>query len=272
MRNWGTTGNAEMIRACAEVADASTLDSIWINDHIGLPPKFDDNPYGIPSDMGTILDPLGVCCYFAAATQRIHFGVGVLILPYRPHLLTAKWIATIQSLSNNRFLLGTGVGYVEAEFKALGVPRNRRGAITDDILDFLDDCTHNDVVTRNGTQLVLRPKLHRPPTYIGGAPDTAIPRAVRRGDGWMPVGMLPNELKPHIEQLNRLAADAGRPPMEVVHMKTLPLSDPPAALEMAQAYASAGVTQLVHTQAYADIDEYKRVVDQLCGQIGTQVS
>ena len=267
IRNWGPTATPECLTACARTADRSTLDSLWLNDHIGLPPTFDQNPYGIPPEMATILDPLGVACFFAAITSRIHFGTGVLILPYRPALLTAKWLATIQTLSDGRFLLGTGVGYLDEEFRALGVLKRQRGKISDATIALIRSAAASDVVTANGESLVLKPRLICPPIYIGGAPATAIPRAVRLGDGWMPVGLSPADLKPQVQELHRLAAAAGRSRLDVVHMKTLPLGDPPAALAMAQAYVDAGVTHLVHTQGVRDEVEFAAMVDVLCNKI-----
>ncbi|MGE3597015.1 MAG: TIGR03619 family F420-dependent LLM class oxidoreductase [Dehalococcoidia bacterium] len=267
IRNWGPTATPECIAACARYADQSSLDSIWVNDHIGLPPEFDRNPYGISPDMAHILDPLGIACFLAAITTRIRFGTGVLILPYRPALLTAKWLATIQTLSHGRFLLGTGVGYLDEEFSALGVSKRDRGRINDETLEFLATATETDVLTSNGTPLVIKPRLQRPPIYIGGAPATAIPRAIRYGDGWMPVGLSPDELQSHVAELQRLGADAGRAPLEVVHMKTLPLSDLMAAQDLARAYANVGVTHLVHTQGVQDEKEFAVVVDSLCRAI-----
>jgi probable F420-dependent oxidoreductase len=272
IRNWGPTATPTMIAACARLADGSSLDSIWLNDHIGLPVSFDNNPYGIPADMGNILDPLGVACYLAAVTTRIRFGTGVLVLPYRPALLTAKWLATIQILSGDRFLLGAGVGYLDEEFRALGVPRNQRGRITDDTIATLRAAAADGVVAVNGVDLVMQPRVRCPPIYIGGAPAPALPRVVRLGDGWMPVGMLPDALAPHVADLQQRAADAGRAPLEVVMMKTLPLADPPAALALAQAYREAGVTHLVHTQGVRDEREFGSVVDILCGALQPQLA
>lgn len=271
LRNWGPTATPECIAACAQIADRSTLDSIWINDHIGLPPNFEHNPYGISPDMAHMLDPLGIACFLAALTSRIKYGTGVLVLPYRPALLTAKWLATIQTLSHGRFLLGTGVGYLDEEFRALGISKSQRGKITDDTLALIRSAAQSDVVISNGEALVVKPRLVCPPIYIGGAPAAAIARAVRLGDGWMPVGLSPSELKPHVAELQRLAAAAGRPRMEVIHMKTLPLADPPAALALAQAYAEAGVTQLVHTQGARDHKEFATMVEVLCGKIQCEV-
>jgi alkanesulfonate monooxygenase SsuD/methylene tetrahydromethanopterin reductase-like flavin-dependent oxidoreductase (luciferase family) len=267
IRNWGVTATPACIEACAKHADASTLDSIWLNDHIGLPPTLENNPYGISPDMAHMLDPLGVACFLAAVTSRIEFGIGVLILPYRPALPTLKWLATIQVLSRNRFLLGTGVGYLDEEFKALGVPKTKRGRINDEMLSLIEIASRSDTVVMNDQALVLKPRLPRPRIFIGGAPAVALDRAVRYGDGWMPVGMTPGELAPHVEELQSRAREAGRPAMEIVLMKTLPLNDPPAALELASAYARAGVTHLVHTQGVADPREFATVVDRLCGHV-----
>ena len=267
IRNWGPTATPEFLRACAEAADRSGLDAIWFNDHLGLPPKIDDNEYGISSDMGTILDPLGFATYLAACTSRIQFGTGVLILPYRPQIVTSKLLATIQVLSHGRFLLGVGPGYLEEEFRALGVSRTRRGRDTDDMIDFLHACAESELIEAHGQPFVLSPKLDCPPIYVGGSPKIAIPRTVRCADGWMPVGFLPDELAPHVAELNQRAADAGRGPLEVVAMKTLPLDDLAAAIDLAAGYRDAGVTHLVHTQGYDSPAQYAEIVQQIDGEI-----
>lgn len=267
IRNWGPTAQPGFLRACAEAADRSTLDAIWFNDHIGLPPKIADNAYGIPDDMGAIVDPLAFASYLAAVTTRIRFGTAVLVVPYRPALLTNKLIASAQVLSGNRFLLGVGPGYLEEEFRALGVPRSRRGRITDEILAFLRASAANPEVEVNGQPLLLNPALTLPPIYVGGGAKVAIPRAIALGDGWMPVGTAPGELAPQVAELQERAAAAGRGSMAVVAMKTLPLAEPDAAAELACAYRDAGVTHLVHTQGYDSPAQYGEVVEQVDGDI-----
>lgn len=267
IRNWGPTATPEFLRASAEAADRSGLDAIWFNDHIGLPPTIKNNTYGIPEDMGVIIDPLSFGSYLAAVTSRIAFGTGVLVIPYRPNLLTNKLLASIQLLSGNRFLLGIGPGYLEEEFKALGVPRSRRGRITDETLAFLRASAESSVVEANGQAIKLEPALPLPPIYVGGKAEVAIPRAVRLGDGWMPVSALPAELEPDIKRMADAAAAAGRGPLETVAMKTLPLDDRNAACDMACAYRDAGVTHLVHTQGYDSPAQYAEIVDQVDGEI-----
>lgn len=263
IRNWGPYATPENLLECAQIADRSTLDSIWLNDHIGFPPKGWNNEYGLSQDMASILDPLGMLAFLAAATNRINLGTGVLILPYRPKMPTAKLLATAQVLSNERLLIGVGPGYLAEEFVALGVDRTKRGKITDETLDFLHRAFEDERVTENGQDLILKPQPKRPPFLIGGAPQVAIPRAVRRGDGWIPVGILPTDLKPHVDEFNQRAADAGRPQMETIVMKTLPLDNPQQATDMIGAYGDAGATRIVHTQNYNTPAEYREIIDQL---------
>ena len=267
IRNWGPTATPEIIAGCARVADDSTLDSIWINDHVALPAGDWNNEYGIPDDMGDILDPMGVLTFFAGITQRIALGTGVLIAPYRPPLLTAKWLATIQVLSGDRFLMGVGPGYLTEEFKALGVPKSRRGRITDETLAFVREAFASEVIESNGQPVYFKPRPARPPLYIGGSPDVAIPRAVKLGEGWIPVMQTPEDLKAQIARMNSMAEEAGRGRLGTIMMKTLPLDDRNAAIEMAQAYKDSGVDHLVHTQGVAGVSEFADVVGVLTSDI-----
>lgn len=262
-RNWGAHTSREHLFRCARIADESSLDSIWVNDHIGFPKGEWDNPYGIPKDMGTIIDPYAIMAFLAAATSRINFGSAVIIAPYRPPLPTAKWLQSIQHLSDGRLLFGVGPGYLTEEFVALGVPKAKRGVLTDELLDILHKAFSDAAVECNGQALILAPQPQRPPFYIGGSARVAIPRAIKRGDGWMPVGILPQDLKPLVADMNAQARQAGRAPLEVIAMKTLPLEDLPAAIALAQAYREAGATHLVHTQSYDSPAQYQAIVDMV---------
>lgn len=272
IRNWGRHATPTFLRACAEAADRSGLDAIWFNDHIGLPPTVKDNTYSIPDDMGAILDPLGFAHWLAAVTTRVRFGPAVLVLPYRPALVTAKLIATVQVLSSGRFLLGIGPGYLAEEFSALGVPLTQRGAITDDVLRVLHAAARDGLVERHGQHLRLEPRAALPPIFVGGGAVAAIPRAVALADGWMPVGLTPDALAAPIAELTSRARDAGREPLAVVAMKTLPLDDPPAAAAMARAFRDVGVTQLVHTQGYDSPAHYAEIVEQIDREIRATIS
>lgn len=266
-RNWGPHATRENLLDCARIADESNVESVWVNDHVGFPPGEFENLYGVPEEMGHIVDPFATLAALAAVTSRVNFGSGVVVAPYRPPLLTAKWLQSVQHISGGRLLFGVAAGYFEAEFKALGVDIKQRGRITNDTLDFLRAAFEDDHVKSNGQDVVLEPKSTRPPFYIGGSPEVAIPRAVARGDGWIPVGLMPDQLAPLVVELNERAAQAGRSNLEVVIMKTLPLDDVSAALDLVGAYQAAGATRLVHTQAYATPDEYAAFVGLVSREI-----
>ena len=131
LRNMGEQSTAETMGTCARAAEAAGVESVWVTDHIAIPP---DDAAG---SGGRYVDPLIALAWIAGATQTIGLGVGVLILPYRTSLLLAKQIASLQELSGERLLFGVGVGWMDAEFRALGVDRRRRGRISDQTLSFI---------------------------------------------------------------------------------------------------------------------------------------
>jgi len=260
VRTMGAQSTRELVTDCARAAEDAGLDEIWVVDHIAIPP---DDAAG--SD-GRYLDPLATLAFLAGATSRIGLGTAVLILPYRPALPTAKWIATIQELSGERLRLGVGVGWMPAEFRAVGVDRARRGAIADETLAFLHECFasgDDDVVVANGLQFLFRPKPPRPPIFVGGTPPHAIARAVRFGDGWMPMGMDPEKLREPVEELRRRAREAGKPAPEVVAMGRLAIEDAARAAEQVAALAAVGVTRFVHAAQYADRDAFAEIAVRL---------
>jgi alkanesulfonate monooxygenase SsuD/methylene tetrahydromethanopterin reductase-like flavin-dependent oxidoreductase (luciferase family) len=98
---------------------------------------------------------------------------------------------------------------------------------------------------------------------VGGAPPHALTRAIRFGDGWMPMGVDPEKLRGPIAQLRRLAAEDGRAMPEVVAMGRLPLEEPGRAAEQLAALSQIGVTRLVHAERYPDPDAFQRTAERL---------
>ena len=114
IRTQGQQSSQKTILNCAKTAEEVGFEELYVVDHIAIPP---DDAEG---SGGRYLDPLSVLNYLAAKTKTIALCTGVLVLPYRPILPTAKVVATLQELSGNRLKLGLGVGWMSAEFKALG--------------------------------------------------------------------------------------------------------------------------------------------------------
>src|SRR5216683_5673423 len=121
IRNMGPQSTRATIVACARAAEKLGFDALFLSDHLALPPA------DVEGSGGRYLDVLSTLAFLAGTTERIRLGVSVLVLPYRPAVLTAKQVATIQELSDGRMILGTGVGWMKPEFEALGVDKRIRG-------------------------------------------------------------------------------------------------------------------------------------------------
>jgi len=262
LRTMGPQSTRETLGACARAAEAAGLDEIFVPDHIAIPP---DDAEG---SGGRYLDPITALTWVAARTERIGLGTAVLILPYRPALPTAKAIATLQELSGERLTaLGVGVGWMEPEFRALGLDRRRRAADTDRMLEFLGRAFSNDVVEEHGQRFLFLPRPRRPALLVGGAAPHALARAARFGDGWLPIGGKPSELAPHVTRLRELFAAAGKPAPEVSIMTRLPLDDSARAADLVLSYAELGANRVVHSNRYADAAEFARAADAIAGRI-----
>lgn len=257
IRTMGPQSSVDVISRCVAAAESAGIDEVWVPDHIAIAP---DDAEG---SGGRYLDPLAVLAFLAGTTRRIGLATGVLVLPYRPPLPTAKWVATVQELAGGRLSLGVGVGWLASEFAALGVDRSQRGRLTDRTLELLHRCFAADEVEEHGQKFLFRPRPQRPPIFIGGNPPHALERVVRYGDGWMPMGGDPQRLAAPIRELRELAERAGRPAPEVVLMTGFDLGQPDHALDQAQALAGVGVTHFVHGSRYVDADAFREQADAL---------
>ena len=204
------------------------------------------------------LDPFAGLAFVAAASTRLMVHTSIVVLPYRNPFLTAKAAATVQVLSGGRLIMGVGVGYQEAEFRALGVEFRRRGALTDEALALIRQIWAGGTITHEGSSFAAtgnepRPALASPPPiWIGGASGKALARAARFGDGWCPFyanpGMGENDqdsgvrsmahLAELIGQLHEKRAEYGRTgPFDIILGPRMQLKRPTA--ETAERYLSA---------------------------------
>jgi len=164
----------------AQAAEAAGFDSLWASDHIAF-----HHP---------LLDVTVALATFAAVTERIRIGAGVLLLPLRPPALVAREFASLDYVSGGRAILGVGVGgEVRADFEAVGVPIRERGARTDESMRAL-----RKLFPRQTPAPV---QSGGPPLWVGGRSDAAIRRAVRFGDGWFPLWVSPERYAEGLAQV-----------------------------------------------------------------------
>lgn len=257
IRNMGPQSSRELIAGCARAAEDMAIESIWITDHIAIPP---DDAEG---SGGRYLDTLTTLAWLAGITDRVMLGSGVLILPYRAALPTAKQIATLQELSGNRLILGVGIGWMDAEFRALGVDRHARGRISDETLAFFNACFTRDEAEANGQVFLFKPRPVKPPILIGGRAPHAIERAAKYGDGWLPMARTPEDVASALEVYRRLTEAGKRPPGQITVNTRLPLDDRAKSRELCAQYRNLGVDRLVCGVAYNTLEEFRGQLERL---------
>src|ERR1700674_4810955 len=121
----GSQARPDLIKRHAVRAEALGLSDVWVSEHIIVPrASFPRSPL--------FYDPVLTLTWVAAVTERVRLGTSVLVLPMRHPLPLAKELSTLQNLSEGRLILGAGVGWLEAEFDALGVPFRERGRRMDE--------------------------------------------------------------------------------------------------------------------------------------------
>ncbi len=261
IRNMGVQSTPQLMAACARAAEEMAFESIWVVDHIAIPP---DDAEG---SGGRYLDTLTTLAWLAGITAHVKLGSGVLILPYRAALPTAKQIATVQELSGNRLVLGVGIGWMEAEFRALGLRRRDRGRVSDETLAFFHACFAGDEVEVNGQKFIFKPRPPMPPILIGGRAPYAIERAAKFGDGWFPVARGPDDIAAALPRYRELTDAVNRPPGTVTASARLPLDDPSQTRDLLGRYRDLGVDRLVCGIRYDTIEEYRAQLELLKGAL-----
>ncbi len=251
----GDQSTREIMAGAALAAEEREFESIWVVDHIAIPPK-DSEGSG-----GRYVDILSSLAWLAGLTSSINLGSGVLIAPYREILPTAKQIASIQELSGNRLLLGIGLGWMDAEFKALGVNKTKRGEKTDELLSFLHTAFNQDEVELNEQKFLFKPRPPKPPIYIAGSKDYSIKRAVKYGDGWIPIVGDPEEFKENLEIYRDLCDSEDKLSDKISVVSRLDLEDKHLSKEKLTKFEDMGVERIVCGLSYEDLGDFLNKID-----------
>ena len=203
------------IGEAARVADESGFFGIQMGDHIlhSLEPG--------ALRRGLIwYDPFVLASHLATLTKHVRIVFGVVVLPYRHPIHTARLVSTLDQISGGRVVLGVGSGWLRAEFDALGVPFDHRGAMTDEYIKAMKVLWTEDRPSFEGRyvsfgNLVFLPKcVQEPhvPLWIGGASRPAMRRAAHLGDCWCPNAGGPESLAKDIAWTKARALALGRQP------------------------------------------------------------
>jgi probable F420-dependent oxidoreductase len=214
--NSGPYTTRASLRSLAELAEATGIESIWVSEHLVV-----GDPRTPPSAMDPqdpILDPVTTLAFLAGITSSVRLGTGVLVLPLRNPLILAKALATVDVVSGGRLIVGIGVGYVEREFEAIGVPFADRGARLEEHLAAMRAMWTDDRPALKGRFVDFdRVQAHphpvqspHPPIVMGGHAPAVLRRTVALADGWYGWGLDPGSIARSIAALSEIEARSGR--------------------------------------------------------------
>jgi len=217
------------------------FDSAWFGDHVTFPA---DRPEYIGDSW---LDAVAAANVGLGMTKRLKFGTDVLVAPYRNPLLLAKMAATASVLSDNRFILGLGIGWLEGEFEVLNAPPfAKRAEVTEEYLEVIRLAFEQPgEISYSGKWFSFERALFEPkpagslPILVGGNHEKALRRAAVYGDGWHPLFLSPAEYARCRAEIERIRAEDGITrrfcySMSGSECRILPQGDAPEVTKVAQ--------------------------------------
>jgi len=178
-------------------------------------------------------DPFITLTYAAAVTSKIKLASGICLVPEHNPVVLAKAVATADRLSDGRIILGTGIGWLEEEFDAIGVSWDRRAQRTREYLEAMRTLWASEVSAYSGEFVNFRGVRSYPkpannksvPIWFGGESGPALRRTAEYGDGWIGFNISPAEAAPKVKRIEALLKEYGRSRSDV-HLAASPYMKP----------------------------------------------
>ncbi len=255
--NTGPFADGAAAAAMASAAEEAGFESLWTVEHVVVPSGYESPyPYDASGKMPggedfDIPDPLIWLSWVASATSTIRLATGILIVPQRNAVVLAKELATLDHLSGGRMELGIGVGWLEEEFDAIGVPFRERGRRTDDNIAAMRALWSQEKASHHSEFLDFDDCISRPrpvngsiPVHVGGHTDIAARRAGRLGDGFFPGKGTPQELTASFDLVRETAREHGRD-ADAIEFTAGGATIGPGAVDAVSELADAGADRVV---------------------------
>lgn len=266
--NTGCCSYPEDAVEIAKAAEGAGFESLWVSEHIALP----DPPLArFPVDpRSRRLDPLIALTYLAAHTNHVKLGTGVVILPQRNPLILAKELVSLDEVSNGRLLFGFGVGHLQPELEAIGVPFNERGARADEYLAAMRTLWRDEHPEFHG-RFADFANVHSHPqrdvhVLVGGYAPAALRRTVKHAHGWYGFSDDVAKTKEVLADLEKAAQQVDRPAeLGELEISVTPPQGELTAEQIAQ-YAELGVHRLILLPPSDDKDERVEYVESISRQ------
>jgi len=209
----------------ARALEERGFESMWAPEHSHIPvPRRTPFPGGgeVPKPYYEVMDPFVVLSAAAAVTKALKLATGVCLVVQRDPIQTAKLVASIDQVSGGRFLFGVGGGWNAEEIEDHGTVFKTRFKLMRERIEAMKEIWTKDKAEYHGEfvdfpTMMTWPKPAQkpyPPIIVGGAFPHAARRAIRYGDGWVPIaGRAPyGDVNEYLPKFKQMVAEAGRSP------------------------------------------------------------
>ncbi|MFP8876721.1 MAG: LLM class F420-dependent oxidoreductase [Myxococcota bacterium] len=258
----------------AREAERLGFESFWLGEHVTSPVHCESfSPTFAGGQVPGFLDPLVGLGRASAVTRDIKLGTGVMLVPESHPLRIAKAIASLDHLSGGRVLFGVGPGWNREERAMLGGKIQRPWSQTRESVQAIKALWRDEECEFHGefydfAKVRCFPKPHsqpHPPIYLSGVSPRLVERMLDWGDGWLGFRTTPEELEARMQELRKLAPQAGRDPEEFeISMITW---EPDR--DLARRYEEAGAHRfIIQTQQLADERQATETLERIALTMG----
>ena len=275
--NNGLLADPGIASRAVKAAEAAGFESVWTGEHIVLPdPQLPPSP---SAPQTPFADTSTWLAFLAGQCEILKLGTGIIILPQRNPVELAKELATVDVASQGRLLFGLGAGYLEPEFRAMGIPFEDRGARTDEYIDAIkalwtqeNPTFAGETVRFAGIDAYPRPiQDPHPPVHVGGHSSPALRRAVRRGNGWYGFFVDHERGAAYLKELDEIEQAEGREAaLGKLELSITPL--PRATLDDALRFRDMGIDRLTLLPDARDENRLLRWIDETAASMLQQVA
>ena len=228
-----------------------SFESMWVAEHSHIPASRKSPwPGGaeLPRMYYDVMDPFVILSAAAAVTKQLKLATGICLIVQRDPFQTAKQIASLDQISNGRFLFGIGGGWNAEEIADHGTAFETRFRLMRERIEAMKAIWSESHAEYHGKFVDFEPVMTwpkpvqkpHPPIHVGGAFPGAVRRAIRYGDGWMPIHGR-DSIIDQLPALREMAIEAGRDPADI----EITIYGCPAQPELIESYREAGVHRLV---------------------------
>jgi len=263
-----------IMKTLAQRSEQRGFSTVWVPEHVVLVEKYASRyPYSetgaFPgSTTATIADPFISLTAMACATSKIRLATGICLVPEHNPIVLAKVVATLDWLCGGRVVLGAGIGWLEEEFHAIGIPWERRAARTKECVEAMRrlwadalSSYRGEFVNFEGVRSYPKPVRGSVPVIFGGESGPALKRSADYGNGWFGFNVSPDEAVAKVKRIEEILRINGRKRSEL-EIIVAPYTKP-ATPDDLKRYRDGGVDEvvIVNPRAPRTVQEAEALAD-----------